>query len=215
MALLVALFFSYLIVENVNNQNIINTEKEKIEIISNKTAKNKETTLEVKSETNKPELIKKEAKPEPVKEEIKPEPVKEEIKPEPVKEEIKPEPVKEEIKPELVNEEAKTDSIKEKVKEVVEPTTSWLKLALYILGPLLIIVIGKFFYSRLRNKFSSSGTNDYMRREFKEETQSDSTEQQPAQEETQSDSTEQQPAQEETQSDSTEQPVEEDENNKK
>ena len=197
MALLVALFFSYLIVENVNNQNIINTEKEKIEIISNKTAKNKETTLEVKSETNKPELIKKEAKPEPV------------------KEEIKPEPVKEEIKPELVNEEAKTDSIKEKVKEVVEPTTSWLKLALYILGPLLIIVIGKFFYSRLRNKFSSSGTNDYMRREFKEETQSDSTEQQPAQEETQSDSTEQQPAQEETQSDSTEQPVEEDENNKK
>ena len=145
MALLVALFFSYLIVENVNNQNIINTEKEKIEIISNKTAKNKETTLEVKSETNKPELIKKEAKPEPV---------KEEIKPEPIKEEIKPEPIKEEIKPELVNEEAKTDSIKEKVKEVVEPTTSWLKLALYILGPLLIIVIGKFFYSRLRNKFS-------------------------------------------------------------
>jgi hypothetical protein len=116
------------------------------------------------------------------------EPVQEVVKPEPVQEEVKPEPVQEEV---------------EKLISLEKEGTNWFKLILYVLGSILFVVIGKYFYSRKKNNSSSSSSmTDYMRSKFKEEVQSDTTEQQPAQEEVQSDTTEQRS-------------VEDDENNKK
>ena len=107
---------------------------------------------------------------------------------EPVQEEVKPEPVQEEV---------------EKLISLEKEGINWFKLILYVLGSILFVVIGKYFYSRKKNNSSSSSSmTDYMRSKFKEEVQSDTTEQQPAQEEVQSDTTEQRS-------------VEDDENNKK
>jgi hypothetical protein len=85
------------------------------------------------------------------------------------------------------------------------------------LGPILLVVIGKYFYTRFRNETPSNNSSKFLRSKFKEEVQTDNTEQQPAQEEVQTDNTEQQPAQEEVQTDNTEQQPaqEEDEDNKK
>ena len=119
-------------------------------------------------------------------------PVISEIKPnlkelKPVKEEVKPEPVKEEVKN----------------VENSEQGLGWLKIFLYILSPILIIIAIKNIYTRLRSNSNPNSSANYMRREFKEETPSDTAEQQPAEEQTPSDTAEQQPAEEE------------DENNKK
>ena len=129
-----------------------------------------------------------------------------EVKPEPKT----PEPIKEEIKPEPKTPEPKQEEVQE-IDNLDEQGTSWLKLALYILGPLLAIVIGKNLYNKIKNNSSPSSASNYMRREFKEE-------ENPAQEEVQSDTTtEENPAQEEVQSDTTtdQETTEEEDNNSK
>ena len=172
-------------------------EEKKIQINETKPQEVKSSIIVSKTEPKNQEPIKEEIKPEPTKQE----PIKEEIKPEPteqepIKEEIKPEPteqepIKEEIKPELIQED-----IKER-DSTNETGTSWLRLALYILGPVFFVLIIKYVYTRLRNDPLSKSSSNYFRNKFKEEIQTDNTEQQPAQEEIQTDNTEQQPAQEE------------------
>ena len=179
--------------------------------INENSQKNQEKILTTETEINKNKSSTTTSKPETIKEEIKPEPKE----PETIKEETKPEPnetepVKEVLKPELIIEETK------EIDDSQQQGTSWLRLALYILGPILILVIGKYLYSRLRGDSTSSSSNNFMRKEFKEEAQTDNTEQQPAQDEAQTDNTEQQPTQDEAQTDNTEQQqTEEDENNNK
>ena len=119
--------------------------------------------------------------------------IKEEIKSETTKEEINSETTKEEINSETTKEEINSETIKE-AESTDEPGTSWLMLVLYILGPILIIILGKNLYSRLKNNSSSNKTNDYMRKEFKEEVQPDTSE--TAQEEVQPDTADQQPLEE-------------------
>ena len=198
MALFFALIFSFLVVGNTNSKlEKVEVEEKKTQVIANTAVKKNPDTLKKKLELEKSVSIKETIKLESKVAEL-------------VKEEVKPELVKEEVKPELVKDEV------EEVKISIKPKTDWFKLALYILGPIFVVVIGKYFYSKTRNNTSKRSTTDYMRREFKEEVQPDNTEQQPAQEEVQPDNTEQQPAQEEVQPDNTEQqPNEEDENNNK
>ena len=185
MTLFLVFFLSFLVVGEVNNTtDKIQEKKETEQVVPNKVSEKQSTDL--KAKTKKPELIKEEIKTE-IKE-LKPEPIKEEIKPE-IKE-LKPEPIKEEIKPELA---------KEEVKEIdgsVETETSWLKLILYILSPILIILIGKNLYSRLKNNSTSNNVNDYMRKEFKDEVQPDTAEQEPTTDEAQPDTAEQEPTEE-------------------
>ena len=169
MSLFLVFFLSFLIVGEVNNTtDKIQEKKETEQVVPNKVSKKQSTDL--KAKTKKPELIKEEIKPK--------------IK------ELKPEPIKEEIKPELA---------KEEVKEIdgsVESETSWLKLILYILSPILIILIGKNLYSRLKNNSTSNNVNDYMRKEFKDEVQPDTAEQEPTTDEVQPDTAEQEPTEE-------------------
>jgi len=194
MGALFVIIISFLIAGGLNDKPSNKKQKEEITQISSNNPIAKKMPTEA--------IILEPKKMEPVQEVVKPEPVQEEVKPEPVQEEVKPEPVQEEV---------------EKLISLEKEGTNWFKLILYVLGSILFVVIGKYFYSRKKNNSSSSSSmTDYMRSKFKEEVQSDTTEQQPAQEEVQSDTTEQQPAQEEVQSDTTEQrSVEDDENNKK
>ena len=113
-------------------------------------------------------------------------------KPTVAKEEVKLEPIKEEVKPEPVNEEVK------KLNTLEEEETNWLKLVLYAVGIILAIVTGKYFFSRQRNNSSSvDSTANYMRTEFKEEVQSDTTEQEPTQDQVKPETTEQEISKEE------------------
>ena len=178
-------------------------EEKKIQINDTKPKEVEPSTIKSTNKIKKKDPIKEEIKPEPAKQE----PIKEEVKPEPAKQE----PIKEEVKPELNQEDIEE-------KDSANGTgTSWLRLALYILGPVLVVVLIKYFYSKLKNSPSTRSPNNYFRSKFKEEVQTDNTEQQPAQEEVQTDNTEQQPAQEEGQTDNTEQQPaqEEDEDNNK
>ena len=99
------------------------------------------------------------------------------------------------------------EPIKEEVTETVnldEPATDWLQIFLLALGVIFVIGSGTYFYTRIKNNSSSGHSNDYMRREFKEKTESETTDQQPDQAETteqqldQAETTEQQPDQAET-----------------
>jgi len=226
MTLIFAFIFGAFIVGNIDKTNTTQEKKETAQVNSEKNVKNKSAIFEAKPEPKTPEPIKEEIKPEPK----TPEPIKEEIKPEPktpepIKEEAKPEPIKEEIKPEPKTTEPKEEAVQE-IDNLNEQGTSWLKLALYILGPLLAIVIGKNLYNRIKNNSSPSSASNYMRKEFKEEenpaqeeVHSDTTtEENPAQEEVHSDTTtEENPAQEEVHSDTTteQETTEEEDNNSK
>ena len=206
MSLIFAFIFGAFIVGNIDKTNTTQEKKETAQVNSEKNAKNKSVIFEAKPEPKTPEPIKEEIKPEPK----TLEPIKEEIKPEPIKEEAKPEPIKEEIKPEPKTTEPKEEAVQE-IDNLNEQGTSWLKLALYILGPLLAIVIGKNLYNRIKNNSSPSSASNYMRKEFKEE-------ENPAQEEVHSDTTtEENPAQEEVHSDTTteQETTEEEDNNSK
>ena len=189
MGALFVIIISFLIAGGLNDKPSNKKQKEEItQISSNNPIAKKMPTEAIILEPKKMEPVQEVVKPEPVQEEVKPEPVQEEVKPEPVQEEVKPEPVQEEV---------------EKLISLEKEGTNWFKLILYVLGSILFVVIGKYFYSRKKNNSSSSSSmTDYMRSKFKEEVQSDTTEQQPAQEEVQSDTTEQRS-------------VEDDENNKK
>ena len=242
MALFIALIFGLILVGSTNNPpESTQVQKEKIEILTNKVAEEKPIISEIKPKTDKLEQIEKSIDPEPkkqelTKEEIKPltekkvvvedqvistaktqelieeEKIKTIIKESKlIKEEIKSETTKEEINSETTKEEINSETIKE-AESTDEPGTSWLMLVLYILGPILIIILGKNLYSRLKNNSSSNKTNDYMRKEFKEEVQPDTSE--TAQEEVQPDTSE--TAQEEVQPDTADQqPLEEDDNKNK
>ena len=111
------------------------------------------------------------------------------------------EPIKEEVKLETKT----PEPIKEEVKDTNELNTTgvdWLKLALYLLGSVLVIATGTYLYRKQSNNSLSNSASDYAGKNFKEEIKADTTEQQPIEEEVQSDTTEQQP-------------IEEDENNNK
>ena len=189
MALILALFFSLIVAADINKT----TEKAQIEKVEIQVSAKKPTVKEI-IETIKPKPIKEEVKP------IQSEPIKEKVKPvqsEPIKEKVKS------IKPEPIKEVAKIDSkepelIKEEVKEASnlnEDKTDWLKLAFYALGFILFIFSGKYIYSRFQKNSSTSSSSSYMRREFKEEVEKDTTDQEPTEEETrQSDTTDQEPA---------------------
>ena len=169
MTLFFVFFLSFLVVGEINNTTDKTQEKKETEqVVPNKVSEKKSTDLKAKTK-----------KPEPIKEEIKPE-----IK------ELKPEQIKEEIKPELA---------KEEVKEIdgsADSETSWLKLILYILSPILIILIGKNLYSRLKNNSTSSNVNDYMRKEFKDEVQPETAEPEPTTDEVQPETAEPEPTEE-------------------
>ena len=199
MGLFFALFIGIFVVTNVNNLPENSQQEEKIiQIKTNKTDENKSVTLETKPQPKEPEPIKEEVKPQPK----EPESIKEEVKPQPKE----PEPIKEEVT-EIVN--------------LDEPGVDWLQIFVLALGVIFVVGSGTYLYKRIKNNSSSGHSNDYMRREFKEKTEPETTEQQPAQEEDQAETTEQQPAQEEDQAETTEQqPVqtesnEEDEKNNK
>jgi hypothetical protein len=230
MGIFLILFLSIIAVDNVNilstkiptvkekSQNQVNSVDLKKPIITNVKTEPKKTES-IKEVVNSKSLIK-----EPVKETVNSEPL---IK-EPVKETVNSEPLIKEPVKETVNSEP---LIKEPVKEVLEQTskaqepikkgiksktikeientnesgTSWLILALYILGPILIIVLGKNLYTKIKNNSLTAKRNDYMRQEFKEKIEPETTEQQPAQEEIEPETTEQQPAQEEIEPETTEQ----------
>ena len=115
-------------------------------------------------------------------------------KPEPVQKEFKLEPVQEEVKP--------TNSIEK---------TSWLKIIFYILGSVFILGTGTYYYGRKRNRLSPKNPTDFMRSEFKEEVEPESTEQQSSQDEVEPESTEQQSSQDEVEPESTEQQSSQDE----
>ena len=178
MGLLVALILGITVVVNVvekrSNESTNTQVENKIEVKENKAIKKKVPILEDKPTPKEPEPIKVEVQPD-------------------LKE---PEPIKVEVQPDL----KEPSLIKEEVKEIEssnKQNKSWLKLVLFILGPILAIIIGKHLYSKIRNNNTTKSTSEYMRREFKEDIQTDTTEQQPAQEDIQTDTTEQQPAQEE------------------
>ena len=154
---------------------------------------NNSTNVEQKDELNQSIA----SKPTVVKEEVKLEPIKEEVKLEPIKEEVKLKPVNEEVK---------------KLNTLEEEETNWLKLVLYAVGIILAIVTGKYFFSRQRNNSSSVDSSaNYMRTEFKEEVQSDTTEQEPTQDEVKPETTEQEPTQDEVKPETTEQELTQDE----
>ena len=207
MPIFLALIIGILVFDNVEKNS---NNKQKTETTTQLGIKKKPISNELKSKTKKLESFKEEVKPVPkkiesIKQESKAaskkiETIKQETKPaskkiETIKQETKPvlkeiEPTKQEVKRELSKEEVKNKD------NLNQSLTSWLKLILYILGPILAVIIGKYFYNRLKNNTPQTGSSDYMRREFKEKTPSDNTEQQLAQEETPSDNTEQQLAQE-------------------
>ena len=205
MGAFVIIFLSFFVAGNIGDTPFNKQQEKKTSQITSDKPIVEKTVIETitpeskKIEPIKEEIklkpVKEETKLEPVKEKIKPEPAKEEVKLKPVEEEIKREPIKEEIKPEPIKEEIKPEPVKEEVKELVNlenEETNWIKLILYVLGSILFVVMIRYFYTRQKNNSpSSNNVSDYMRREFKEEVQSDTTEQ-PAQEEVQSDTTEQQ-----------------------
>ena len=221
MPIFLALIIGILVFDNVEKNS---NNKQKTETTTQLGTKKKPTSNELKSKTKKLESAKEEVKPVPkkiesIKQESKPalkiiEPIKQETKPapkkiEPIKQETKSalkkiEPIKQETKPVLkeiepTKQKVKRELSKEEVKNkdnLNQSLNSWLKLILYILGPILAVIIGKYFYNRLRNNTPQTGSSDYMRRKFKEKKPSDNTEQQLAKEETPSDNTEQQLAKE-------------------
>jgi len=209
MAILFALILGFVVFENTSDKSQDVKVVKKIDQVSTAIeAKNKAIVAKTDPNSKDLESPEKSVKPDLVKEEVKPDPVKEEVKPDPVKEEVKPDPVKEEVKP---------DPVQEKITNAVSvKETNWFKIGLYILGLILSIITGSYFYKKLRNNSSSSNSTDFMRKEFKEEAEVGTSQQQPVEEETQTDTSQQQPVEEETQTDtSQQQPVEEDDNNKK
>ena len=177
MAILFALILGFVVFENTSDKSQDVKVVKKIDQVSTAIeAKNK--AIVAKTDPNSKDL-------ESPEKSVKPDLVKEEVKPDPVKEEVKPDPVQEKI----------TNAVS--VKE-----TNWFKIGLYILGLILSIITGSYFYKKLRNNSSSSNSTDFMRKEFKEEAEVGTSQQQPVEEETQTDTSQQQP-------------VEEDDNNKK
>ena len=170
MGIFFAIFLGLLAYGNITNKPGVTQEEKKIQVND---AKTKDVSPNIAA--SKPEL----KKLEPI----------EEAKSEPTK----LEPIKEKLKSELTNDDTKEVDSKD------ETGTSWLRLILYILGPILLVALGRYFYNRFRNETPSNNSSKFLRSKFKEEVQTDNTEQQqPAQEEVQTDNTEQQqPAQEE------------------
>ena len=209
MGFLSLLILSLLVVKGIGNNlpQIKDIEKEKIEVVSNKTLETKPTIQEVKpelvKEETKPELIKEEVKSELVQEETKPEPIKEETKPEPIKEEVKYELVQEETKPEPIKEETKPEPVKEEKKELdslEDLETNYLRLALYIIAGILAVLTGVYFFSRKRNNVLPNTQSDIKEPQPTEPqptepqpTEPQPIEPQPTEEEVQSDTTEPQP----------------------
>ena len=80
---------------------------------------------------------------------------------------------------------------------------NYLRLALYVFGLILVISIGAYFYSRLRDNSSSRSANrtpDSPRREFRKEVVVEPQEEQPTEEEVKSEPQEEQPTEEEVKS---------------
>ena len=234
MGLILVLIFGVLVFDTIGNDSKTAKEKKKtIQVISNKKLQELTPVLEAKPEPKNLELPKEEIileskKAEPLKEEAMAESKKVELLKEEVKvkinkseiaeEETKPQKldtasINENSKPDLKNQQVKLEPTQEKIKEiddVEQPGTSWLKLILYILGPILIVVTGKYFFTRQHNKTTLKTTPNLFRENLKKEIQTDTTEDQPVQEEVQTEATEDQPAQEEVQAETTEdQPVQE------
>ena len=211
MGLFLALFIGFLVAGNISDKSNKIQEDKKIQTNVIKTTKNKSTIAKVKTQSEKSKSIVETTKADPKKiepniEEVKVEPKKIEstIK-EVITESKKIESTIEEViteskKIEPIVKEEKTELIKQEANDVNnldDPGTSWFRLLLYILSPILVIVLGKYLYNKMRKITSSSHKADYMRTEFKTEAQPDTTEQQSTQEEAQPDTTEQQSTQEE------------------
>ena len=194
MAIFFVFIFGILIVEStINLPEQIQEQEKTIQIKTNKATKNNIAIIKKKPESKKLETAK-ETVQETVKEPTKKTPKIEQKKLDLIKEQIKAEPIKEGVKLELetakVDTKLETATNRTEEAEVFdEPSTNWLKLALYILGPIFVALIAKYLYEKSRNNSLRGSTTDYMRRKFKEE-------QQPAQEETQPDNTEQQSTEE-------------------
>ena len=190
-------------IKDAKQENNIEVIAEKVEV--------KAAIEEVKPFSKQPEPIEEVVKPE-----IKqPEPIEEEVKPE-IKQ---PEPIEEVVKPEIKQPEPiKVVEQKEPLTEIKETATEevkingseigFLKIVLYILGALIVIFGGFYFFSNRRSgQFSSSITENsrsdieesYQPQEKKftqEEVQPETTDPQPVEEEAQPETTDSQPSRE-------------------
>ena len=183
MSILFALIIGIIVVEGVLPNSKKTVQNKTInQTTTDKTIKTKLAVPEFKIEPNAPEVTKTEVILKPKELEV----IKTEAKPE-VK---KPAQIKQEAKieskePELVKNETQLAPVEEEIKKIEnfnDPGTEWLKLVLYVLGALLVIGSGTYFYKRIKNNAPSGSSNDYMRRKFKEETQAETIEEQPAEE---------------------------------
>ena len=166
MVIFFALVFSFIVVGNINESPNNNLEV-KPQVKVSKSAENKTSISEI--ELNPKDTIS----------------IKKEIEIKPTKEKVASELIKEEVKPELIKEEVN------ETKNLDEQGLGWLKLFFYIMGPIFLIILGKYFYNKIRKTPQSSNTTDFLRKNFKEEVQPDNTEQQTPLEEVQPDNTEQ------------------------
>jgi len=225
MGLFLAIILGYFVVENIkDNSDNITKEVKKTQVERSIIVEKKSSVIKVEPELQKLESIEEVVNPELKKPDLieeknkpsipEPEPIKDEPnpllkEPEPIKDEPKPllkepEPIKDEPKPllkepEPINDEIKPNPNREEAEAIVSSDkqgTSWLKLFLYILGPILILIIGRNFYTRLKVNSSQNGSSNDMKNEFKKEAQTDTSESQSTQEEAQTDTSESQSTQE-------------------
>ena len=211
MGLFLAIILGYFVVENIkDNSDNITKEVKKTQVESSIIVEKKSSVIKVEPELQKLESIEEVVNSELKKPDLKEEKNKPSIpEPEPIKDEPKPllkdpEPIKDEPKPllkdpEPINDEIKPNPNREEAEAIVSSDkqgTSWLKLFLYILGPILILIIGRNFYTRLKVNSSQNGSSNDMKNEFKKEAQTDTSESQSTQEEAQTDTSESQSTQE-------------------
>ena len=197
MGLFLAIILGYFVVGNIkNNSDNITKEVKKTQVESSIIVEKKSSVIKVEPEFQKLESIEEVVNPELKKPDLIEEKNKPSIpEPEPIKDEPKP-LLKE---PEPINDEIKPNPNREKAEAIVSSDKqgiSWLKLFLYILGPILILIIGRNFYTRLKVNSSQNRSSNDMKNEFKKEAQTDTSESQSTQEEAQTDTSESQSTQE-------------------
>jgi len=191
---------------SASNENTKIQENKPKEITAANTSQDKNLTEEIKTSPPKKNIIKEENKVEPkqleaIKEEIKVEPkklevIKEEIKVKPkqlevIKEEIKVKPKQlEVIKEEIKVEPKEAEQTKEAINTIA-PKKNYLKIVLYIIGGILAIFTGMYFFSNRKKEHTAYNPVDNSRTDIEENIEPKTQEQQPVEEEVKPETTEQ------------------------
>ena len=163
---------------SASNENTKIQENKPKEITAANTSQDKNLTEEIKTSSPKKNIIKEENKVEPkqleaIKEEIKVEPKKLEV----IKEEIKVEPKEAEQTKEAIN--------------TIAPKKNYLKIVLYIIGGILAIFTGMYFFSNRKKEHTAYNPVDNSRTDIEENIEPKTQEQQPVEEEVKPETTEQ------------------------